>query len=164
MERSKRSTIVMVLALSAGCMSGQWLSTPAERPLSRNELASRQVTVDQGENPRLSRSVAEALTTAGFNVVSHPPYHKELELSVAFLRGPDGPVAVATLRSDGFFVDEVRVGGGGDVRVGGRDEVRRAGRDMDAAAVIARTLAGSQAMADFVRNNGLPQQSDCTAQ
>src|SRR5882724_8063345 len=44
---------------------------------------------------------------------------------------------VATLRSDGWFVDEA------------------VGTDLDA---LAETLALSQRVADFIRNSGLPQQ------
>ena len=135
---------MVAFCLACGCASGEWRSRPAEHPSSRTELGSRDVTVDAGADPDLSRAVAKAMSDAGFKVVSHPPYHKELELTVNVLQAPQGPIAVATLRSDGFFVDEVRAPGGGD----------------GIAAALAQTLAGSQAMADFVRNNGLPQQAD----
>jgi hypothetical protein len=140
----KLATVAVALGLACGCASGEWRSKPAERPSSKMELGSRDVTVDSGANPDFSRAVAKAMSDAGFNVVSHAPYHKELELKVDLLQAPQGSVAVATLRSDGFFVDEVRAHGGGD----------------EAAVALAKTLATSQAMADFVRNNGLPQQAD----
>jgi hypothetical protein len=74
-------------------------------------------------------------------VVAHPPYHEELEVTVS----TQGPVAIATLRSDGFFVDEERATG-------------------NDTAALARALARSSAMADFVRNGGLPQQSNFSPQ
>jgi hypothetical protein len=56
-------------------------------------------------------------------------------------------VLVATLRSDGFFVDEARA----------PDDQR------DALSQLARSLAQSQGMASFVRNSGTPQQAGQTA-
>jgi hypothetical protein len=126
--------------LSAGCMTGQWRSTPAERPLTPAELASRSLTVT-GADPDLCHTFAQALIDDGFKVVSHPPFHEELEVTVA----TEGPVAVATLRSDGFFVDEEHVTG-------------------NDTAALARALARSHAMADFVRNGGLPQQTSFSPQ
>jgi len=73
--------------------------------------------------------LAPALAAQGFRVVGHEPYKGDLLLDWS----PDG---VATVRSDSFFVDEA---------VG----------DFDA---IARQLAVSQRVADFIRNSGLPQQ------
>jgi hypothetical protein len=146
MEHSRISGIrvlAVLVALTAGCASGEWRSTPAEPPLSRRELASRDVTVDSGDDPGLSQAVAQALVSEGFKVVSHAPYHEALELAVNVVHASGGQVAVATLRSDGFFVDEARAPIQGS----------------DTAASLARTLAVSQAMADFVRNSGLPQQT-----
>jgi hypothetical protein len=146
MEHSRISGIrvlAVLVALTAGCALGEWRSTPAERPLSRHELASREVTVDTGDDPGLSQAVAQALVSEGFKVVSHAPYHEALELAVNVVHVSEGQVAVATLRSDGFFVDEARAPVQGS----------------DTAAALARTLAVSQAMADFVRNSGLPQQT-----
>lgn len=74
--------------------------------------------------------LSQALAAQGFRVVEHEPYKGDLLLELA----PDG---VATLRSDGFFVDEAT---GGDFQA------------------IARQLAVSQRVADFIRNSGLPPQ------
>jgi hypothetical protein len=137
----------VVVALASGCALGEWRSTPAERPLSHRELASWDVTVTSADKD-LANVVAQAMASQGFKVVTHPPYHEELELTLKVQQAPEGLVAVATLRSDDFFVDEVRAKG----TVG------------DAAAEVARTLAGSQAMADFVRNSGLPQQTNLSPQ
>ncbi|HEY5677974.1 MAG TPA: hypothetical protein VIR81_14370, partial [Myxococcales bacterium] len=63
----------------------------------------------------------------------HPPYHRELEVTLT----REGEQLVATLRSDGFFVDEA---------LGPSPEV------------IARTLAVSARVAEFIRNSGLPVQ------
>ena len=133
----------VMFVLASGCALGEWRSTPAERPLSHHELASRDVTVTSADKD-LANVVAQAMASEGFKVVTHPPYHEALELTLNVQRAPEGLVAVATLRSDDFFVDEVRARG----TVG------------DAAAAVARTLAGSQAMADFVRNSGLPQHTN----
>jgi hypothetical protein len=141
----KRQLFMIVVALTSGCMLGEWRSTPAERPLTRPELASRGVTVTSADKD-LADQVAQAMAGQGFKVVTHPPYHEELELTLTVAQDSDGLVAVGILRSDDFFVDEVRAKG----NVG------------EAAASVARTLAGSQAMADFVRNNGVPQQTKLT--
>jgi hypothetical protein len=140
----KRSSVFLV-PLVSGCMLGEWRSQPAERPLTRAELSSREVSVTAAD-PDLASEVARAMVGEGFKVVGHPPYHEELEVSLNVEQAPQGLVAVATLRSDGFFVDEVQASG----NIG------------QAAASVAKTLAGSQAMADFVRNNGVPQQSKLT--
>jgi len=57
---------------------------------------------------------------------------------------PDGSIAVATLRSDGFFVEEARAA---------------AKENQTTATELARSLAISRGMADFVRNSGTPQQA-----
>ncbi len=124
--------------LVTACMAGQWRSKPAERPLSRSELASRNLTVADGEHhPGLCHAFSLALATEGFTVVAHPPYHEELEVTLSVARAAEAAVAVATLRSDGFFVDEARA------PLDGNDAT---------AAALARTLAVSQGVADFVRN------------
>src|SRR5450432_2673757 len=137
--------LAVILLLACGCTIGEWRSSPADRPLTRQELASRDLTVTSRDKD-LANLVAQAMASQGFKVVTHPPYHEELELTLNVERDPDGLIAVGTLRSDDFFVDEVRAKG----NVG------------EAAASVARTLAGSQAMADFVRNNGVPQQAKFT--
>ncbi len=56
---------------------------------------------------------------------------------------------MATLRSDGFFIDETHA------PFDGTDA---------AVATLARTLAVSQGTADFVRNSGTPQQKSFSGQ
>ena len=81
-------------------------------------------------------------------MVAHPPYHEDLEVTLSVARKPEGAVALATLRSDGFFIEEAQAPLDG----------------IDAADALARTLAGSQGMADFVRNSGTPQQNSLSGQ
>ena len=76
---------------------------------------------------------ADDLRGLGFKVVPHPPYRNQLEVRL----DREGDQLVGTLRSDGFFVDEALGPSPADV---------------------ARTLAVSQRVADFIRNSGLPQQ------
>ncbi|MCA1825861.1 MAG: hypothetical protein ABR567_01060 [Myxococcales bacterium] len=109
----------LLLLLLAGCAIGQWESVPAEKPATVAELAAWPLSV---RDPAL----AADFERAGFKVVDRPPYKGELELRV---QG-----GVYTLRSDGFFVDEVS---GADAAV---------------------RLAHSRRVAEFVRNSGLPQQ------
>jgi len=110
-----------LLLLLFACNPGPWVSKRAEKPATRMELQAWPVSV---ADPVLR----QAMSDAGFNAVARPPYHTELELTVV--------CDVATLRSDGFFVDEVR----GDP------------------ATIAEALAHSDNVAWFVRNSGTPQQ------
>ena len=110
-----------LLLLLFACNPGPWQSKRAERPATLKELQAWPVSV---ADPVLR----EAMAKVGFNAVARPPYHTELELKVTG--------DVATLRSDGFFVDEVR----GDP------------------AAIADVLAHSDAVAWFIRNSGTPQQ------
>ena len=81
--------------------------------------------------PEFSRAMAGE----GFRVVEHDPYKGQLEAILT----REGDQEVVTLRSDGWFVDEA---------VGGSPEE------------LARTLAVSQRVADFIRNSGLPQQQN----
>ena len=118
------------------CGAGRWESRPADRPLTRRELASRNLTV-RGE-----AAFAEALAREGFRVVSHPPYHNDLEATVALDHRSD--LATITLRSDGYFLDEVQ-GPANDPQA------------------LAHRLALGERMADFVRNSGVPQQIPITA-
>jgi hypothetical protein len=130
---------ILLMAVSA-CAVGQWVPSPAEKPLTPAELGSRNLSVT-GADAELTEAFAQALKSDGFNVVAHPPYHEELEVTVS----TQGPVAIATLRSDGFFVDEERATG-------------------NDTAALAKALAMSSAMADFVRNGGLPQQTNFSPQ
>jgi hypothetical protein len=106
-----------------------WPPRPAEHPATRAELAVYELTV------RGPPELARALAAAGFHLVDHPPYHLQLEVTLT----REGDQLVATLRSDGWFVDEA---------LGASPEV------------LARTLAVSQRVAEFIRNSGLPQQHD----
>jgi hypothetical protein len=114
--------------LLLGCPSPKhWPPRPAEHPATRAELAAYELTV------RGPPGLARAFSDLGFRVVDHPPYHLQLEVTLT----REGDQLVATLRSDGFFVDEAL------------------GSSLDA---LARTLAVSARVAEFIRNSGLPQQ------
>ena len=153
-QRRRRSDAAWVVAaaalavVGAGCAAGQWRSQRADDPLTRSELSSRNVSVSDGSHdPALYTAFARALASEGFTVVAHPPYHDDLEVTLSVANRADGTVAIGTLRSDGFFIDEVQ-----------------APLDGTAPAALARTLAVSQGMADFVRNSGTPQQRNLTGQ
>ena len=109
--------------LVAACAVGRWESVRAERPATRSELAAWAVSVP---DPALREEMAKA----GFVAVARPPYKGDLALAVV--------QGVATLTSDGYFVDQVR----GD----------------DAA--IAEALVHSRRVAEFVRNSGTVEQRD----
>lgn len=137
---------LILFLLATACAAGEYRSEPAERPLSPREIASRDVTViEEGAQAGLGEAFAQALTQQGFRVVNHPAYHGELEVTLATQRSAQGPVAVATLTSDGFFVDEARA---------------HLDRGDAAAAWLAKTLAISERMAEFVRNSGTPDQTN----
>jgi hypothetical protein len=114
---------LILLALSCACAAGQWESAPADRPASPRELSFLRVTVIGPP------ALAEALTQQGFAVVSHRPFDGDLEL--VFANG------VATLRSDGYFIDELH----------GDDPVK-----------LAAQLARSARVAAFVRDSGTVEQ------
>lgn len=146
MERrvARPAFFASLLFLCGAC--GHYRASLAEQPLTHRELASRRITVsDAGGAPGFADALSQALAGEGFNVVDHEPYHGDLEVTVSTKRTRRGPVAIATLRSDGFFVDEARA----PVPEGDA-----------AAAWLAKTLAISQGMTDFVRNGGTPQQSN----
>ena len=111
------------LLFSFACAVGQWESVPAEHPPTQHELSFLRVTV-LGP-PEL----ADAMAQEGFQVVNHPAYKEDLEL-----RYRNG---VATLRSGGYFVDEIR---GGDL-----DE-------------IAYRFARSKRVKDFIVMSGTVEQ------
>ena len=96
------------------------------------ELEFYELTVRAG-SPEERAVFARALAAKGFNVVDHDPRKGHLEVTLTH----EADSLVATLRSDGWFVDEA------------------VGKDVDA---LASTLAVSQRVADFIRNSGLPQQ------
>lgn len=121
------------LLLASACAApGHWPPKPAEHPATRRELAAYELTV-QAPSAEERAAFAKALAAQGFDVVDHPPYRLQLEVTLTH----EPPSLVATLRSDGFFVDEA---------VG------------DGVEALSRTLAVSQRVADFIRNSGLPQQ------
>jgi hypothetical protein len=140
----------VLAALLAGCAVGHWRSRSADKPLTRSELSSRNLSVaDRAHDPALHAAFVRALASEGFTVVAHPPYHEDLEVTLSIARTSEGVVATATLRSDGFFIDEAHVPVDGD----------------DAAlATLARTLAVSQGTAEFVRNSGTPEQKSFSGQ
>jgi hypothetical protein len=120
-----RTPLLSLLAVS--CAANQWHSLPSDKPLSPRERAAYEITVTD-------TALAAALSAAGFAVVKHPTHTVELEAIVSTAGGQE----VVTLRSDGFFIDEVRAAPG----------------DVDA---LVRAVANSQALADFVHNSGTPQ-------
>jgi hypothetical protein len=114
---------VAILLLFCACNAGPWKSVRAEKPATRGELAAYPVTV---ADPALR----EPMARAGFNVVTRPPYKGDLELTIVG--------QVATLRSDGFFVDEVS----GDPEA------------------IAQAFAVSSRVAEFIRYSGTVEQRE----
>jgi hypothetical protein len=117
-SRAIRPLAIVLLLCACG---GTYQSVRAEKPATPAELAAYPVSV---ADPALRA----ALARVGFTVVERAPYRGELQLST------DGQVA--TLRSDGFFVDKVR----GDPTA------------------IAEALAASSRVAEFVRNSGTVEQ------
>ena len=150
MRSSLTVVVASALALLGACAVGHWRSRPADKQLTRSELSSRNLSViDDAHDSALHAAFVRALAREGFAVVAHPPFHEDLEVTLSIARAPEGVIAMATLRSDGFFVDEARV------PLDGSDA---------AVATLARTLAISQGMADFVRNSGTPQQKAVSGQ
>jgi hypothetical protein len=121
-------------ALVACAPRGHWPPRPAENPPTPKELAYYEVTV-RAPTPDERAAFADALAARGFTVVDHDPYKGQLD--VFLTHEPDA--VVATLRSDGWFVDEA------------------VGPDL---ATLVETLAVSQRVTDFIRNSGLPQQKN----
>jgi hypothetical protein len=114
---------LLLLSCAFACAAGEWESVPADHPASQRELSFLRVTV-LGPAP-----LAEAMARQGFEVVSHPAYRQDLELR--YVEG------LAVLRSEGYFVDQVR------------------GDDYEQ---IAERLARSRRVAEFVRNSGTVEQ------
>ncbi len=127
----KRAAIVLVAALACA-RQAHWPPRPADHPPTPQELAFYELTV-RADDPAEREAFARALAARGFNVVDHPPRKGHLEVTLTH----EGSTLVATLRSDGFFVDEA---------LGSTVEQ------------LTDTLAVSQRVADFIRNSGLPQQ------
>ena len=121
-----------VLLASACAAQGHWPPKPAEHPATRRELGAYELTV-QAPSAEERAAFARVLSAQGFDVVDHPPYRLQLEVTLTH----EPPSLVATLRSDGFFVDEA---------VGNSVED------------LSRTLAVSERVKDFIHNSGVPQQ------
>jgi hypothetical protein len=123
----------LFLAVTLGCASsGHWPPRPAEHPATVAELQVYDMAV-HAPTAEEKAGFADALTAHHFRVVPGESRHGHWDVYLTH----EGDQLVATLRSDGFFVDEA---------VGG---------DLDS---LAGTLAKSQRVVEFVRNSGLPQQ------
>lgn len=117
--------------LAACAPQRHWPPRTAEHPATAAELAVYEVSVRAPDAER--QALVRALAAHGFRVVDHPPYRGNLEAILT----DEGNMLVATLRSDGFFVDEAL------------------GTSLDE---LAATFARSARVAEFIRNSGLPQQ------
>jgi hypothetical protein len=126
-----------IALLAVSCATGRWESAPAEKPATPAELALYPVTIQTAAIDGLP----EALARAGFRVAPRTLTRQELQLSLRV----ETDTAVATLRSDGFFVDEVRA------PASSPDD-------------LARALARSRRVAEFVRNSGTPEQRSLPGQ
>jgi hypothetical protein len=144
----KRSAALLVASL-AGCAIMNRASAPAAKPLEPFELASHNLTVTCIDiEPAICKQFSAALAKEGFKLVTHPPFHEDLEVSLTAGSPGEGSFAIAKLRSDGFTVaDEQAPISGGD----------------STAVQLAHQLAISQGIADFVRNSGTPQQTPPSA-
>jgi len=134
-QRRSRGTFRFVAAMVALAACGppaHWPPRPADHPPTPAELAYYEVT-PRAESQEERTRFAQALSARGFTVVDHDPWKGQLEVFLTH----EGDTLVATLRSDGWFVDEA---------VGG------------SIAQLVETLAVSQRLKDFIRNSGLPQQ------
>jgi hypothetical protein len=121
-------TRALFLVVLASCAPGRWQSLRATEPATPAELAAYPLTLEMPD-----AALASALAAAHFNVVERKPWRQELQLAVT----REGGELRGTLRSDGYFVDEVAA----------PDE-----------RTLAERLASSQRVAEFVRNSGTPQQ------
>src|SRR5205085_4262704 len=111
---------------------GHWPPRPAEHPPTPTELQIYELTV-RAPSAEERAQFSAALRSRGFAVVDHEPRKGDLEVTLT--HEPDS--LVATLRSDGWFVDVA------------------VGKDVES---LSATLAVSQRLTDFIRNSGLPQQ------
>jgi hypothetical protein len=118
----------LLLLVLASCAPGRWESVRAKEPATPAELAAYPLTLEQPD-----AALASALAAAHFNVVQRKPWRQELQLVVE----REGGGLRGTLRSDGYFVDQVVA---------------------PDAPTLAERLASSQRVAEFVRNSGTPQQ------
>jgi hypothetical protein len=118
-----RLPAIVLMGFFGACAGGRWESVQAQHPATPGELAACHVTV---VGPQ---ALAEAMAARGFTVVAHSAFRADLELRI------EG--GIATLSSEGYFVDEV------------------AGDDPQE---IAARLARSERVAEFVRNSGTVEQ------
>jgi hypothetical protein len=130
-KRAMRRLLIAAFVLACA-PRGHWPPRPAEHPPTRIELQIYELTV-RAPSAEERAQFAEALRSRGFAIVDHEPFKGHLEVTLTH----EADSLVATLRSDGWFVDEA------------------VGKDVDS---LAATLAVSQRLTDFIRNSGLPQQ------
>jgi hypothetical protein len=126
---------LLMLAVVACAHEAYWPSKPAEHPATLAELQAYQLSV-YGPTPDERNAFARALASRGFHVVDHEPVVRR-QLAVTLTHDPK--TLVATIRSDGWWVDDA---------LGASPEE------------VASVLARSQRIVDFIRNSGLPQQHD----
>ncbi|HEY6910736.1 MAG TPA: hypothetical protein VI356_15260 [Myxococcales bacterium] len=123
----------LLLAAALGCATGgHWPPRPAEHPATTAELEVYDMAV-HAPAPEERAAFADALSAHRFRVVPGEARHGHWDVYFTH----EGDQLVATLRSDGFFVDEA------------------VGPDVDS---LAATLAKSARVAEFIRNSGLPIQ------
>src|SRR3954463_12443251 len=121
------------MAAALACASpGHWPPRPAEHPATPMELEFYDMAV-HADDPGERAAFAQELTARHFRVV--PGKSRKGHWDVYLTH--EGDQLVATLRSDGFFVDEAV----------GKDVVD-----------LAHTLAVSQRVNEFIKNSGLPVQ------
>src|SRR4029077_3878393 len=96
----KRAAVGLVAVLACAHQE-HWPPRPAEHPATRKELAVYELTV-RANDPAEREGFARALAARGFNVVDHPSFRGQLEVTLTH----EVDTLVATLRSDDWFVDE----------------------------------------------------------
>ena len=132
-----RKRLLPLVVAIACARNAYWPSKPAEHPATLAELQIYELSV-YGPTPAERDEFAKALAARGFHVVDHDPIvRRQLAITLAHDRG----TLVATMRSDGFWVDDA---------LGSSPEE------------LAGILARSERIAWFIRNSGLPQQHDIT--
>jgi hypothetical protein len=121
------------MAAALACASpGHWPPRPAEHPATRMELEFYDMAV-HADDPGERAAFAQELTARHFRVVPGESRRGHWDVYLTH----EGDQLVATLRSDGFFVDEA------------------VGPEVGS---LAGTLARSARVKEFCQNSGLPQQ------